>query len=1170
MPLTPPRSVLQAALTAARQAACPRSDAELLAAFAAGRDEAAFAELVRRHGGLIRGVAHRLVGDADAAHDVFQATFLLLARKADGGGWGPSVGPWLYQAARRLAAKARSRAGRRLTFAPIERDVAAPGCDPRAGLAWAEVRAALDDALARLPAHLRDPLVLCYLQGMTQDEAAAALGCSAAAIKGRVARGRERLRRLLARRGMDLSAALGGPLAAEPLVAAGVAEATARAAAAFVSDGIAPPAVRSLLRTAPLGATLAVGLAGMVLACAAAVGGMSRPPAPAGAEAPPPVEARKPAVDVLGDPLPAGAVARLGTRRLRGFQIPTWAKFSHDGRKIAAAGHFGFTVWDAATGRKLAERTAPHWAPKKGAWRADGTGVGLLHLKDWESIVAVFTDPEEKLPQPPARPATAVPGVDHLALSPDATRVAVVRTPDAKQFTIDLLPATPGRLVSDLKPERALGPFAGPCRHVRYAEGGLLATLSGKPDAEQWSLSVIDPVQNKVVRAGRIPRPASSIIDFKLSLSSDARLAAFVRDTTPPGASGNSSLWVRDLTAEKELWSFRFPRSGYGTGHAFTPDGKRLVAATQGYHFQVWDLATGKATAESRMPEDRRFTPGAAALAVSPDGRRFATVEDGGRIDIRDTATGKPVVALESHHERIDAAVVSPDGRLVATMGYDEALRVWDVATGKAVRTIAAPRGKDPSGQSWSKRQLAFTPDGRGLLFPANEQLTMADPTTGKPLDLPPGLGGRREYVGHFSADGRTLVTFVGDTVSLWRWPDGTLRVAVTVPLAARDEPRFKGRLEAVGIKRVTLSPDGRLLFINSTRYPKDDPAYGGYQNANDVWDARTGKLLHRLTAPEAWYPPAAFAPDGRTMYLGGHSLDFPAHGSKRADALTAWDPAKGRCLRRLADPHRSPDSSDPEQRREESVRNVQCLVISPDGRLLAAAEARGRPTDVYLYEAASGRILKRLAGHTRPATDLAFTPDGRRLVSVSEDHTGLVWDVTLAALAGDRPAPLTDAWERLADPEPAAGYAAVAALAAAPAHAVALLRGKLRPLPAPTDADLDRLVKRLDADTFAHREKAAAELDRFGANAVPGVRSRLSGVTSPELRRRLTRFLDRHDGPEPTPRHLRCVRAIAALEAAGTAEANALLAALAKGPPLDVLTREAQAAARRAEGRPR
>jgi RNA polymerase sigma factor (sigma-70 family) len=319
MPTTPLRSALRAALAGAEPGFVFRTDADLLAAFSAERDEAAFAELVRRHGRLVRGTARRLAGTADAAEDVFQAVFLLMARKAAAGSWGPTVGPWLYQAALRLAARARTRAARRPFMQRIKTDVPAPATDSAAGLAWGEVHRALDRALAALPARLRDPLVLCYLEGLTRDEAATALGCSSAAIKGRVARGRERLRQLLAERGLALSAALAGTLVAEPAMRASEAAATARTAADFLATGVAPTAVRALLPLT-VGWKLTAGLVGMVLACAAGVVALGRAlpagdPPPAAAmtdEAPPaqrPAEARTMRVIVLdpqGKPL-AGA-----------------------------------------------------------------------------------------------------------------------------------------------------------------------------------------------------------------------------------------------------------------------------------------------------------------------------------------------------------------------------------------------------------------------------------------------------------------------------------------------------------------------------------------------------------------------------------------------------------------------------------------------------------------------------------------------------------------------------------------------------------------------------------------------------------------------------------------------------------------------------------------------
>ena len=159
--------------------------------------------------------------------------------------------------------------------------------------------------------------------------------------------------------------------------------------------------------------------------------------------------------------------------------------------------------------------------------------------------------------------------------------------------------------------------------------------------------------------------------------------------------------------------------------------------------------------------------------------------------------------------------------------------------------------------------------------------------------------------------------------------------------------------------------------------------------------------------------------------------------------------------------------------------RTVDPLVVSPDGRLLAVAEVF-HPS-VWLYETASGDLIASLPGHASMITDLAFSPDGRRLVSVNYDETGLVWDVTLPAL-GAIPAlkasevRLPEAWDLLAG-SAQQGYATMTVLAAAPAEAILLLREKLHPKRIPTNADLDRIIRQLDCETFANRDRASAEL---------------------------------------------------------------------------------------------
>jgi RNA polymerase sigma factor (sigma-70 family) len=186
------------------------SDRELLRRFATQRDESAFTTLVQRHGPMVLNVGRRVLHNDHDAEDVFQATFLVLLRKAATLRWQRSVGNWLYEVAYRLALKAKTAAARRtLHEAQVPQSQSA---DLPAELTWRELQTLLDEELHRLPASYRVPLILCYLEGTTRDEAAHRLGWSLSTLKRRLERGREQLRLRLVRRGLTVSAALFAPM----------------------------------------------------------------------------------------------------------------------------------------------------------------------------------------------------------------------------------------------------------------------------------------------------------------------------------------------------------------------------------------------------------------------------------------------------------------------------------------------------------------------------------------------------------------------------------------------------------------------------------------------------------------------------------------------------------------------------------------------------------------------------------------------------------------------------------------------------------------------------------------------------------------------------------------------------------------------------------------------
>jgi len=228
------------------------SEGDLLERFVARRDEAAFEALVARHGPMVLGVCRRALRDPHDADDAFQATFLILARRAGAIRDREILARWLFGVARRVSARARVLAGRRRDRErPASEELAGPVIDPADG----ELRAILDEEVGRLPDRYRSPVVLCYLEGRSHEEAARQLGWPVGTVKGRLSRARDLLRSRLTRRGLTASAAT-------------LAMAAVREASAAVPE----PLIQSTTRTALIyvagGAT-----AGMLPAASAALAG---------------------------------------------------------------------------------------------------------------------------------------------------------------------------------------------------------------------------------------------------------------------------------------------------------------------------------------------------------------------------------------------------------------------------------------------------------------------------------------------------------------------------------------------------------------------------------------------------------------------------------------------------------------------------------------------------------------------------------------------------------------------------------------------------------------------------------------------------------------------------------------------------------------------------------
>ncbi len=180
------------------------TDGELIGRFREARDEGAFEEIVRRHGGLVLGVCRRVLGAGEAPEDAFQGTFLVLATEAAKVRKAASVASWLHGVALRVSLKAKARAA---AHREHERRAAEmlKGNDSRE---WRETRGVIDEEVRRLPERLRAPLVLCYFEEKTVEEAARDLGWTDGQLRGRLAKARDVLHSRLSRRGIAVGAAI--------------------------------------------------------------------------------------------------------------------------------------------------------------------------------------------------------------------------------------------------------------------------------------------------------------------------------------------------------------------------------------------------------------------------------------------------------------------------------------------------------------------------------------------------------------------------------------------------------------------------------------------------------------------------------------------------------------------------------------------------------------------------------------------------------------------------------------------------------------------------------------------------------------------------------------------------------------------------------------------------
>jgi RNA polymerase sigma factor (sigma-70 family) len=1122
------------------------TDRQLLERFAHHQDETAFAALVQRHGPMVQSVCRRVLRRAEDAEDAFQATFLVLARKAAAVPWREAVDRWLYQVAYRLAAEARARNARRDALEKQAAQRLGPAGGKQEGLR--EVCAVLDEVLQGLPARYQEPLVLCYLQGLTRDQAAERLGWSLRTLERRLAQGRERLRQVLTRRGVTLSAALlAGALtrgAAEAAVSTRLVATSAHAAVLFASgkaglDGGISATAAALAEgelCSTVGApTRIVALLALLLALAAGGLGVlvamprSAEPAQASRTGPPHVgETLPPRQDRLGDHLPPGAVARMGSSRLR---HPTdrwgWYSFatvlSPDARTLLTINHNGFRAWNLGTGKllyRIRDEFGQHPAfSPDGKWLAV-TGKGVIHLRDPATGRKLRRIPAAgELPRQP----------EHLAFSADGRRLAAT----LHKSEILVFDTATGRKSGSLdvqgtgKLRNTLGVFF----LVFAPDGRALLSLGWGPDARlsicHWDLAT----QTLLKRVA----PASPRFSSSAALSPDGRLFA------DPSGRGPVTLW--DTQTGRVRCTLQGDRNRAEYGLVFSPDAKTLATAcaedgSRNATVSLWDTATGELRRRVRVPRTRLLD----LRHLSSDGRQLLfAVRYGCGVQLWDLVKGREILEQQAHASSVACLAFTPDGRSIVSGGV-ETVRVWDAKTGQQ-RQVMSPH-------CWFPNQVMARPDGRTVVTGGMDgAVHVHDLTSGREvrrylLDREPDAttprGNQILYLG-LAPDGRTAATLsTADKAARSRlhvWDLDSGRALVRRERASRADA-------------TTFSGDARVLV--GTREVQD-AAGGPPRTVVVLEEVTTGRELLTLPQPDRFGDLLALTPDGQSLLTTTFAPSPDSRPSTQGPStLRLWELATGK--QRLAITSTASGSE----------RAFARLAVAPDGRTLATVR---RDHTIQLWDLATGKELLRRLGHDAPTYCLAFSPDGKRLATGHQDSAILVWDVSAAYKRRARPRPaevgeLEPWWRHLAGDAPEA-HRAIWGLAGVPAQAVPLLRGRLRPAVALPALDLQRLVQDLDSSDFRRREGASRRLSKLGEDAEPTLRQALANKPSAEARRRLKRILA---GPRqvPSPDLLRSLRALQVLEAVGDQPARRLLGNLAAGAPSSRLTREARAALER------